>query len=120
MLRQAGGVEIFVISREENPTVARRCEKLGIGYKKGVQSKADALQQLLAERKIATEDVVFLGNDTNDLPCFPIVGFAVAVADSHPDVLQLADLRLSKRGGLGAVRELCDLILQTNSRRKSE
>jgi N-acylneuraminate cytidylyltransferase len=120
MLREAGGVEIFVISREENPTVARRCEKLGIGYKKGVQSKGDTLQQLLAERKIAAENVVFLGNDTNDLPCFPLVGYAVAVADAHPDVLQQADLRLSKRGGYGAVRELCDLILHTNSRRKSE
>ncbi len=120
MLQQAGGVDIFVISREENPTVARRCEKLGIGYKKGVQSKGDALQQLLAERKISAEHVVFLGNDTNDLPCFRLVGCAVAVADSHPDVLQQADLRLSKRGGYGAVRELCDLILQTNSRRKNE
>ncbi len=120
MLQQAGGVDIFVISREENPVVARRCEKLGIGYKKGVQSKRDALQQLLAERKISAEQVVFLGNDTNDLPCFPLVGCAAAVADSHPDVLQQADLRLSKKGGYGAVRELCDLILQANSRRKSE
>ncbi len=120
MLQQAGGVEIFVISREENPVVARRCEKLGIAYKKGVQSKGDALQELLAEHKIAAEHVVFLGNDTNDLACFPLVGCAVAVADSHPDVLQQADLRLSKRGGHGAVRELCDLILETNSRRKNE
>jgi len=120
MLQEAGGVEIFVLSREENPVVARRCEKLGIAYKKGVQNKGEALQQLLAERKIYAEEVVFLGNDTNDLPCFPIAGCAVAVADSHPDVLKRADLRLSKRGGYGAVRELCDLILQTNLRKKSE
>lgn len=120
ILQQAGGVEIFVLSREENPVVARRCEKLGIGYKKGIQNKGEALQKLLEEHKISAEQVVFLGNDTNDLPCFPIAGCAVAVADSHPDVLQQADLRLSKRGGYGAVRELCDLILQTNSRKKSE
>jgi YrbI family 3-deoxy-D-manno-octulosonate 8-phosphate phosphatase len=119
MLQQAGGVEIFVLSREENPVVARRCEKLGIGYKKGIQNKGEALEKLLEERKISAEQVVFLGNDTNDLPCFPIAGCAVVVADSHPDVLQLADLRLSKRGGYGAVRELCDLILQTNLRRKN-
>ncbi|HSS97647.1 MAG TPA: acylneuraminate cytidylyltransferase [Terriglobales bacterium] len=120
MLQKAGGVEIFVISREENPVVARRCEKLGIAFKKGVESKGEALKQLLTESKMAPDHVVFLGNDTNDLPCFPLVGCAIAVADSHLEVLRQADLRLTNRGGHGAVRELCDLILQTNSRRMNE
>ena len=57
--------------------------------------------------------VIYLGNDTNDLPCYPLVGWAVAVADAHLEVKRAADLVLTKSGGHGAVRELCDLILSS-------
>jgi N-acylneuraminate cytidylyltransferase len=114
------GVDAMVISMEENPVVARRCEKLGIPYKKGIEQKGKTLQAELAARGLDGSEVVFLGNDTNDLPCFPIVGCAVAVADSHPEVLRQADLILSKRGGHGAVRELCDLILARNNAKELE
>ncbi|MEX1071408.1 MAG: HAD hydrolase family protein, partial [Anaerolineales bacterium] len=115
MLLKAG-VEAMVISMEENQVVARRCEKMGIPYMKGIENKGKALQEELVKRGLDAKEVVFLGNDTNDLPCFPIVGCAIAVPDSHPDVLRQADLILTKRGGHGAVRELCDLILATVSR----
>ncbi|MCL4257079.1 MAG: acylneuraminate cytidylyltransferase [Anaerolineales bacterium] len=114
------GVQVFVLSREQNPVVARRCEKLGISFRQGVTEKGQALRQLLAELNIPAENTVFLGNDTNDLPCFPIAGCAVAVADSHPAVLRQADQRLSQPGGHGAVRELCDLILAMNAQRMNE
>lgn len=105
------GVRAAVISMEKNPVVAQRCEKLGIPYKTGIEDKGQALRELIKEYNLSADRVVFLGNDTNDLPCFPLVGCAVAVADSHPEVLRQADIVLSKRGGQGAVRELCDLIL---------
>ncbi|MBX3003953.1 MAG: HAD hydrolase family protein, partial [Anaerolineales bacterium] len=114
---QETGVKVFVLSREENPVVARRCEKLGIAHRQGIKAKGEALRQLLSELNIAAEHTVFLGNDTNDLPCFPIAGCAVAVADSHPAVLQQADQRLSQQGGHGAVRELCDLIMAINAKK---
>lgn len=117
---QKSGVDIFVISMESNPTVARRCEKLGIGYKKGIENKAAALKELLAERQISAEHTLFLGNDTNDLQCLPLVGCFVAVADSHPEVLRQADQQLSLPGGYGAVRELCDLIITINSQKEDE
>ena len=113
MLTKAG-VDAVVISMEENPVVAARCKKLGIPYKKGIENKGPALKELLAERSVSPEETVFLGNDTNDLPCFPLVACGIAVADAHPEVLGKADLVLSKRGGQGAVRELCDLILANN------
>ena len=56
-------------------------------------------------------NVIYVGNDINDLPCFQEVGWAVAVADALPEVKFASDYVLSKRGGQGAVRELCDLIL---------
>jgi N-acylneuraminate cytidylyltransferase len=117
---QKSGVDVFVISKEPNPVVARRCEKLGIGYKKGIDDKASALKELLAERQIPAEQALFVGNDTNDLQCAPFVGCFVAVADSHSDVLRQADQQLNHNGGHGAVRELCDLIMTINSQKEEE
>lgn len=110
MLLKAG-VNAVVISLEENPVVAQRCKKIGIPYKKGIENKGPALQEALAEHGVSAAEAIFLGNDTNDLPCFPLVACGVAVADAHPAVLREADLVLTRRGGQGAVRELCDLIL---------
>jgi len=70
------------------------------------------MQALLRERSVEAASAVFVGNDVNDLPCFPLVGYAVAVADARPEVRAAADLCLSRPGGQGAVRELCDLIIQ--------
>ncbi|MCW5875552.1 MAG: acylneuraminate cytidylyltransferase [Anaerolineales bacterium] len=110
-LRKAG-VELLVISMETNPVVARRCEKLGIAYHQGIDDKATLLKQILAEKNIPAAETVYVGNDTNDLPCFPLVGCAVAVGDAHSAVLREADIVLIYPGGRGAVRELCDLIMQ--------
>jgi 3-deoxy-D-manno-octulosonate 8-phosphate phosphatase KdsC-like HAD superfamily phosphatase len=55
---------------------------------------------------------MYVGNDINDLACMNAVGYAVAVGDAHSTVLEQADLVLSARGGFGAIRELCDLLLQ--------
>lgn len=110
-LRQAG-IEAMVLSMEVNPVVEARCRKLRLPFLQGVEDKASALKNLLSERSISSARVVYVGNDTNDLPCFSLVGCAVAVADAHPSVLRQADLILQNRGGHGAVRELCDLILE--------
>jgi len=109
-LRQAG-VEAVVISMETNPVVAARCRKMNIPWIQGEKDKATALNKLLLERNIDASEVVYLGNDVNDLPCFPLVGWAVAVADAMPEVTRQADLTLTRPGGHAAVRELCDLIL---------
>jgi N-acylneuraminate cytidylyltransferase len=69
---------------------------------------------MVSQNNASMDSVIYVGNDTNDLPCFPLVACAIAVADSHPDVLRQADFRLTHRGGHGAVREICDLILSKN------
>ena len=61
--------------------------------------------------KVDEAKVVFVGNDVNDLPGFRVAGWSVAVSDALPEVVREADYILSKPGGHGAVRELCDLIL---------
>ena len=106
------GVQVVVLSTETNPVVAARCRKLGIPAIQGVREKGPALLDLLRERGVANDRVVYVGNDVNDLPCFPLAGCAVTVADGHPKALQQADWVLRARGGRGAVRELCDILLE--------
>jgi YrbI family 3-deoxy-D-manno-octulosonate 8-phosphate phosphatase len=77
----------------------------------GLADKASALQRVMEERQLDPAHVVYLGNDINDLPCFPLVGCAVVVADAHPEAKWQADLILDHPGGRGAVRELCDRII---------
>ena len=91
--------------------VAARARKLDIPVIQGANDKATIIKRVLAEKGVAKENAVYLGNDVNDLPCFPLVGFAAVVADAHPSVRSQADLVLSLPGGRGAVREMCDLIL---------
>jgi N-acylneuraminate cytidylyltransferase len=106
------GIEVVILSKEKNPVVKARADKLGIPVFQGIDEKGPELISILADRGISSDSVVYLGNDINDLPCFPLVGLAAAVADSHPLVIEKAQLVLSKKGGHGAVRELCDLLLE--------
>jgi YrbI family 3-deoxy-D-manno-octulosonate 8-phosphate phosphatase len=113
-LIRSAGVQVFVISKEVNPVVEARCKKLKIPYMQGIDDKATALKKLLVDLKVDPACAVFVGNDLNDLPCFPLVGWSVAVADALPEVVCHADCVLTQRGGHGAVREVCDLIIKRN------
>jgi N-acylneuraminate cytidylyltransferase len=111
LLRKAG-IESLVVSKEANPVVAARCNKMKVPYLQGVDDKEKALQKHLAEKGIDPAHIIFVGNDVNDLPGFRMAGWSVAVADALPEVIREADYVLSNSGGHGAVRELCDLILK--------
>jgi N-acylneuraminate cytidylyltransferase len=78
----------------------------------GIDQKAEALIQLLTERNIDPGQVIYIGNDVNDLECFPIVGYAIAPADAEKAVVMAADMVLARQGGQGAVREVCDLLME--------
>lgn len=115
---RAQGVEFIVISSEVNAVVEARCRKLGIQAVHGVLEKPEVLQAYLDEHQIPAAQVVFLGNDLNDVPCFPLVGCAAVVADAEPEAKREADLVLARNGGHGAARELCDMILNKMSERR--
>jgi N-acylneuraminate cytidylyltransferase len=76
----------------------------------GIHDKGRVMQQILERKNINAENVIFIGNDVNDLPCFEVAGWSVAVADAYPEVIRAADFVSSKPGGHGALREVCDLI----------
>ena len=110
-LREAG-IPLLVLSKERNPVVAARCEKLGLPVEQGVDEKRSALARWLSAQGVEPPHVVYLGNDVNDLPCLEYVGCAVGPADSHPAILGALHVRLRSTGGCGCVRELCDHILE--------
>lgn len=110
-LREAG-IDMLILSTEEHPVVSARARKLKLPCLQGVADKGAALAAELARRGIDAANVVYLGNDANDLGCFALAGLPVAVADAHPEAIAAVRLVLSRPGGRGAVRELCDLVLR--------
>jgi N-acylneuraminate cytidylyltransferase len=111
MLR-AAGLPIVVLSTELNPVVDARCRKLNLECQHGLSDKRASLVELARGKNVDLKQVVYVGNDVNDLGCMEAAGFAVVVADAHPQAIAKADFVLSHGGGAGAVRELCDLLLQ--------
>ena len=108
------GIEVLILSSEPNRVVEARAKKMGVEaiHGIGIQEKGRVMREVLAQKNIQLENVIFVGNDLNDLPCFEIAGWCVAVADAYPEVIRAADFVLSKAGGHGALRELCDLLLR--------
>ncbi len=111
LLRRATALPIVIISTEKNPVVAARAEKLGIPAVHGVEDKLSILAGWCDDRGIDLADVVYVGNDVNDLDCLAAAGCGVVVADGHSAAMARADIVLQSAGGRGAIRELTDLLL---------
>jgi YrbI family 3-deoxy-D-manno-octulosonate 8-phosphate phosphatase len=109
-LRRAG-LPLLILSTEQNPVVAARARKLRVPVLHGVDRKDLALKQWCEERRVAPERVLYAGNDVNDLPCFNLVGWPVAVANAHDVVRDAARAVTSAPGGDGAIREIASWIL---------
>ena len=112
------GIPFLVISKESNPVVDARCKKLNVVCFQSVDEKLSILQKIVDERGIELNDVLYVGNDINDLTCLSQVGCSVAVADSHPEVLSMAQIVLRSTGGNGAIRELCELLIEKIAKEK--
>ena len=110
LLREKG-IPAVVLSSERNPVVMQRCKKLNLECIHGVLKKGETLANYLKENEIDPRSVVYVGNDVNDLPCFPLVGCAIVPSDAHDRVKNEADIVLTHKGGEGAVRELCDMLI---------
>lgn len=113
------GIEMMILSSEPNNVVQARAKKMGVEaiHGVGMQDKGRVMREVLEKKNIKAENVIYIGNDLNDLPCFEIAGWSVAVADAYPEVIRAADFVLTKNGGHGAIRELCEIIL---NRRKND
>lgn len=109
---QRSGVEVAIITGRSSEQTARRAQALGIRHLiQGREDKFTALQELLQEHPFALEEIAMMGDDWPDLAVMVKVGLALTVPNAHIEVRQRAHWQSQLRGGRGAVREACDLIL---------
>lgn len=114
LLREKG-IKVAVISAEDSHTVAARMQKLQIeDYYPGVKNKGEILLKQAKKWGLPLHDIAYMGDDLNDLECLYRAGTAFCPADAVPEVLQQAHYVCTHRGGNGAVREVCDMILRIN------
>lgn len=112
-LLQKTGVKVGIITGRTSNLVARRAKDLGIEILvQGREDKWDALQEILREHPVALEEIAFIGDDWPDLGIMTRVGLALTVANAHFSVAARSHWQSKERGGEGAVRSACDLIMQ--------
>ena len=116
-LLQDAGVELAIITSRRAGSVRERAADLGIRHiQQGVADKYSAFEALLAGLGLTPEQSAFLGDDLVDLPVLKRCGFAVTVADAPAVLKRHADYVTRARGGRGAAREFCEVILHNQGK----
>lgn len=114
---QDAGVVVGTITGRKSEALSRRMRELGVAMCfDGVSDKGALLEQILIDTGFTAPAVAFIADDLPDLSIMKRVGVPIAVADAEPDVKQSALIVTARRGGNGAVREVCDAILQAKNR----
>ncbi|WP_394249419.1 3-deoxy-manno-octulosonate-8-phosphatase KdsC [Vibrio profundi] len=107
------GIEIAIITGRKSQIVENRMTALGISLiYQGQDDKVKAYQDICQKLNISPEETGYIGDDLIDWPVMEKVGLKVCVADGHPLLVKRANYVTTIKGGHGAVREVCDLILQ--------
>jgi 3-deoxy-D-manno-octulosonate 8-phosphate phosphatase (KDO 8-P phosphatase) len=107
------GIKLAIITGRDSPIVARRAENLGIELvMQGVEDKRAAMAGLLEGEGLSFAQAGYMGDDVIDLAVMAACTFSATVPDGHPLVRQQADYVAQAAAGAGAVREVCELILQ--------
>jgi 3-deoxy-D-manno-octulosonate 8-phosphate phosphatase (KDO 8-P phosphatase) len=110
---QKTGIKIAIITGRDSPIVARRAENLGIELVfQGVKDKRATMAQLLEDEGLDFALAGYMGDDVVDLGVMCACGFSATVPDCHGTVRQIADYVAQAPAGAGAVREVCELLLQ--------
>lgn len=106
------GVPVAIITSRTSPLVARRAGELGIEHLyQGQQDKRIAYDELRTQLGLDEAQAAYVGDDVIDLPVMCHCGLAIATADARPQVRHLAHWQTPNRGGHGAVRDTCDLLM---------
>jgi YrbI family 3-deoxy-D-manno-octulosonate 8-phosphate phosphatase len=111
-LLKKAGIKFGIITGENSSIVLARAKKLNADYCfVGIENKIQVIKNLLDDLKINSNDLAYIGDDTNDLEAIIFAGLSFAPADSHQEVLDAARIICKKNGGNGAFREAVDFIL---------
>lgn len=109
----SAGVEIAIITGRQSQIVEDRMKGLGISLiYQGQSDKIQAYQDICSKLNIEPQHTAYIGDDLIDWPVMEKVALRVCVADGHPLLVKKANYVTKIKGGYGAVREVCDLILQ--------
>ncbi len=114
------GRPVVCLSSETNPVVGRRCEKLGIRAVTGHRHKQDAFLQICSDLDLAPQQVIYVGNDINDVDCMDLAGVAITPADANAVALEHAHAHTRARGGEGVLREIAEAILGRDGLQQEE
>jgi len=113
-LAQALGIEVGIVTGRRSEAVARRARELGLReVHQKVRDKRARVEKLLRRRRLGYAELCFIGDDIIDLPVLRRAGLAVAPADAHAEVRRRVHWVTRHRGGQGAVREVLDLLLDS-------
>jgi 3-deoxy-D-manno-octulosonate 8-phosphate phosphatase (KDO 8-P phosphatase) len=117
----ANGIEVGIITARMSHMVTERTAELGIAHVyQGQGDKSACFEQLIHALKLQPEQTCYCGDDLADLRVMLRAGLAIAVADAHPWVAERAHWRTQRRGGEGAAREVCDLLLAAQDKAEGE
>lgn len=116
-LLQDAGIQVGIISGRKSALLARRAEDLGIRLViQGREDKFNALNELCIETGLKPEQIAYTGDDLPDIKVMKAVQLSFAVANAHCSVKEIAHAQTQLTGGHGAVREVCDFILQAQDK----
>jgi 3-deoxy-D-manno-octulosonate 8-phosphate phosphatase (KDO 8-P phosphatase) len=116
-LLAAAGITVAVISGRRSGMTARRCRELGVHHLlQGVEDKLGAFHQLRGRLGVHPGVCACVGDDVPDVPLMREVGLSFAVADAHSQARSAAHIVTRLPGGKGAVREVCDYLLEARRR----
>lgn len=111
------GIEIAVITGRVSRSVNARLLRLGIKHVyQGLHNKNEAYLELKKILNVSSDEVAYVGDDIIDLPVINKVGLPIAVNDAHPELIKRCSYITSNKGGNGAVREVCDIILEAQNK----
>ncbi len=118
-LLQRAGLEVGILTGRKAKGTTIRARELGIRLVvQKALDKGKALEEIQKKRKIDGPSIGYIGDDLVDIPVFARVGFAVATADGVAEAKRCAHYVTRRRGGRGAVREVCELILKCQDKWK--
>tara|TARA_X000000368_G_scaffold213796_1_gene168866 strand:- start:211 stop:702 length:492 start_codon:yes stop_codon:yes gene_type:complete len=105
-------IKVIVISSEKNKVVRKRCEKLRIDCFHGMKSKLDTLLEYCSKNNINNDELIYIGNDINDLEIVNNTKFSMCPIDANYIIKEKSSLILKTEGGNGVIREVLDLFIQ--------
>lgn len=114
LLKNNSSIQILVISSETNSCVIKRCNKLNVNVINSCKSKLESVKYWSIMNNISLDEIMYCGNDLNDLPMVGKVGLFVCPASANVEIKRKADLILGSEGGKGFVREVTDMLLGFN------